>query len=153
MTLINIDLQGPFKGSFTRNVHELNCHTRLEITLLESPTTSPRGLWVNSSPPSAAYMRQWTGSTLFQIMACRLVGAKPLSEPMLAIGLLGTNSSEIWIGILPFSFRKIHLPSATMLRGRWVKQDNPSQQLFLGQATLAAICSGYWATSTCARWD
>ena len=32
--------------------------------------------------PSAAYMRRWTGSALFQIMACRLVGAKPLSEPM-----------------------------------------------------------------------
>ena len=37
----------------------------------------------NSSPPSAAYMRQWTGSILVQIMACRLVGAKPLSEPIL----------------------------------------------------------------------
>ena len=33
--------------------------------------------------PSAAYMRQRTGSALLQIMACRLVGAKPLSKPML----------------------------------------------------------------------
>ena len=32
---------------------------------------------VNSSPPSAAYMRQWTGSALVQIMACRLFSAKP----------------------------------------------------------------------------
>ena len=38
---------------------------------------------INSSPPSAAYMRQWTGSTLVQVMACRLFGAKPLPEPML----------------------------------------------------------------------
>ena len=38
---------------------------------------------VNSSPPSAAYMRHWTGSALVQIMACRLFGAKPLSKPML----------------------------------------------------------------------
>ena len=38
---------------------------------------------VNSSPPSAAYMHQWTGSALVQVMACRLFGAKPLSEPML----------------------------------------------------------------------
>ena len=38
---------------------------------------------VNSSPPSAAYMRRWTLSALVQIMAYRLVGAKPLSEPML----------------------------------------------------------------------
>ena len=37
----------------------------------------------DSSPPSAAYMRQGTGSSLVQIMACRLFGAKPLSKPML----------------------------------------------------------------------
>ena len=37
----------------------------------------------NSSSPSAAYMRQWTGPALVQIMACRLFGAKPLSKPML----------------------------------------------------------------------
>ena len=36
--------------------------------------------WINSSPPSAAYMSR---SALFQIMACRLFGAKPLPEPML----------------------------------------------------------------------
>ena len=38
---------------------------------------------VNSSLPSATYMRQWTGSALVQIMACCLIGAKPLSPPML----------------------------------------------------------------------
>ena len=37
----------------------------------------------NSSTPSAAYMRQWSRSTLVQVMACRLFGAKPLPEPML----------------------------------------------------------------------
>ena len=37
----------------------------------------------NSSPPSAAYMRQWIRSALVQIMACRLFGAKPLSKLML----------------------------------------------------------------------
>ena len=36
----------------------------------------------NSSLPSAAYMRRWTGSALVQVMACRLFGAKPLPEPM-----------------------------------------------------------------------
>ena len=29
-------------------------------------------------------MRQWTGSSLVQVMACRLFGAKPLPEPILA---------------------------------------------------------------------
>ena len=36
-----------------------------------------------TSPPSAAFMRQWTGSALVQIMARRLFGAKPLSELLL----------------------------------------------------------------------
>ena len=38
---------------------------------------------INSSPPSAAHMHQWTGSALVQIIACRLLVAKPLPEPML----------------------------------------------------------------------
>ena len=38
-------------------------------------------LSVNSSPPSAAYMRQWTGSALVQVMACRLVGTTLLLGP------------------------------------------------------------------------
>ena len=38
---------------------------------------------LNSSPPGATYMRHWTGSSLVQVMACRLFGAKPLPEPML----------------------------------------------------------------------
>ena len=38
----------------------------------------------NSSPPIAAYIRWWTVSSLVQVTACRLLGAKPLPEPMLA---------------------------------------------------------------------
>ena len=38
----------------------------------------------NSSPPCAAYMLQWIGSALVQVMACRLFGAKSTPEPMLA---------------------------------------------------------------------
>ena len=38
---------------------------------------------INSPHPSDAYVRQWNGSALVQIMACRLVVAKPLSEPVL----------------------------------------------------------------------
>ena len=45
--------------------------------------TSINAFSVNSSPPSAAYMRQWTGLALIQIMICRMVGAKPLPEPTL----------------------------------------------------------------------
>ena len=42
------------------------------------------GQWVNSSPPSATYMRQWTGSAFVRVMSCHLFGAKALPEPMLA---------------------------------------------------------------------
>ena len=37
---------------------------------------------INSMRPSDSYMRQWIMSTLVQKMPGRLVGAKPLSEPM-----------------------------------------------------------------------
>ena len=40
--------------------------------------------YINPSSPSAAYMLQRIGSTLVQIMAWHLFGAKPLSEPMLS---------------------------------------------------------------------
>ena len=45
-------------------------------------------------------------------MACRLKGAKPLSEPnarILLIGPLGTNFIEVLIGIQTLSFKKMHL--------------------------------------------
>ena len=38
---------------------------------------------IDAYPPSAAYMAQWTGLSLVQVMICRLFGAKPLHEPML----------------------------------------------------------------------
>ena len=44
--------------------------------------------WLHSSSAGAAYMRKWTGSVLLQIMGCRLFGAKPLPELMLAYGQL-----------------------------------------------------------------
>ena len=57
------------------------------LTLLPNPT--PQTL--NSSPaPSATYMHQRTGSAMFQVMACRLFGAKPLPEPNLAYCQLNT---------------------------------------------------------------
>ena len=53
---------------------------------------------IKPSPPKATCKRQWTGSALVQILACRLFGAKPLSKKnnagLLSIGTLGTNFSE-----------------------------------------------------------
>ena len=42
-------------------------------------------------------------------MACRLFGAKPLSETILLIQSLGTNFSKILSKIHTFPFKKIHL--------------------------------------------
>ena len=42
---------------------------------------------------------------------------------LLSIGLLGRNFSEIWIGILPFPSKKMHLKLFSvkiLFRGRWV---------------------------------
>ena len=55
----------------------------LKIIICNFTSILSKERWVNSSPPSAAYMRQWTESALVQIMAGRLFGAKPLSKPML----------------------------------------------------------------------
>ena len=53
------------------------------------------------------YVCQWTGLALVQILACRLDGAKPLSEPMLTYCQLGTYFSEILFDIQIFSFKKM----------------------------------------------
>ena len=83
---------------------------------------------INSSSPGAAYIRQWTGTALVQIMACRLFGAKPLSKPMLGLWSIrssGTNFSEIWTNTNIFihenAFENIVCEMAAILsRGRWV---------------------------------
>ena len=59
----------------------------------------------NSSSPSAAYMHQWTGSALVQVMACRQFGAKPLPEPMLAVNWTPGNKlqwNSTWNSIIFF---------------------------------------------------
>ena len=50
------------------------------VIILFMCSTSPH---IDSYPLTAAYKPQWIGSTLVQIMACRLYGAKLLSKLML----------------------------------------------------------------------
>ena len=45
---------------------------------------------IDSSPPSAAYMRQWIESALVKIMACRLFCTRPLPKPILGYCQLDT---------------------------------------------------------------
>ena len=80
-------------------------------------------------PPNAAYMRQWKVS-LVQIMACRLFGVKPLSEPM-----LNYHQLDPWVqtSVKLIKIRKFIHESASenivcemaaiLFRGRWVEQN------------------------------
>ena len=83
----------------------------------------------NSSPPSAAYMRQWIGSALVETMAWRLFGAKPLSKPMLVyyqldhkeLTLVNFFSQISNFFIQENSFKNVVCEMAAFLsRGRWV---------------------------------
>ena len=56
--------------------------TMLASLLMHICVTRPQ--WVISCPRNAAYMIQWSGSSLVQVMACHLFSAKPLLEPILA---------------------------------------------------------------------
>ena len=72
---------------------------------------------INSSPTSAAYMRQWIGSALVQIMACRLFGAKPLSKPMLGYCQLDSQEQTSWKCI----WNIVCEMTVILSRERWVK--------------------------------
>ena len=81
------------------------------VTLNKLLDKRTSGRWFNSLRPSDAYMCRWTMTTLVQIMACCLDGAKILSEQMFiySITTLGTNFSENLIQSHTFSFKKMHL--------------------------------------------
>ena len=65
--------------------------------------------YINSSPPSVAYMRRWIRSALVLIMACRLYGAKPLSSQMLCYCQLDPKEQTSVIKVQHFSFTKMYL--------------------------------------------
>ena len=55
----------------------------LNLKLRQKRYTTLENQHNNPSSQSAAYMRQWIGSALIQIMACSLFGTKPLSKQVL----------------------------------------------------------------------
>ena len=67
------------------NICSYLCRHLLFYRSCKSPTRAHHDgmVGINESPPNAAYMCQWIGSALVQIMVCRLFGTKPLSKPML----------------------------------------------------------------------
>ena len=79
-------------GTFViRDIH-LMCNSNLQMTSGDN-ALALKSSWFDvlnelicgclTHLPLDAYMGRWTGSALFQIMACRLDGTKPLSKPML----------------------------------------------------------------------
>ena len=80
---------------------------------------------LNSSTPSATYMRQSTGSSLVQVMACCLFSTKPLPEPILAYCLLDSWEQISMNSELEFYHSKMLSAkmAAIVFRGRWVKPD------------------------------
>ena len=71
----HISMKYRFQVSIQENVFE---KVVIEMSAISAPL-----LWVKLSPLSAIYMRQCTGSSLVCVMACRLIGTKPLPEPIL----------------------------------------------------------------------
>ena len=84
----------------------------------------------NPSVPSAAYMHRWSGSALFQVMACRLFGAKPLPEPMLTYRQL--DLQEQTSGTFESQYQTFHSWKCiceivtTLSAVRWVYSLRPS---------------------------
>ena len=60
----------------------------------------------NSSPPSAAYMRWWTGSALYPIWCQAITWT---NARLFSTWPLGTNFSEILFKIQSFSLKKVQL--------------------------------------------
>ena len=81
-------------------------------------------------------------------MSCRLVGAKPLSEPMLEhflIGRLETNASEMLIAIHTFSFKKMHLKMSSF---PWPQCVNSPGQYYFEGLLLSHCC---YSKHSCSR--
>ena len=88
---------------------------------------------INSSPPSDAYMHQWTGSALVHGMACRLFGAKPLHEFHEFQWNLNQNS-VIFIQENAFKLSSANM-SAILSRVRRVNVDHvPAHHISLGHS-------------------
>ena len=111
---------------------------------------------LSSSPPSAAYIRQWIGSSLVQVMTCRMFGTKSLSEPIPVYCQLGTRFSDTWIGNISFLL-KMHLKmcakmAAILTRQRWVNPRGVEAEFFGHnlRITTATDDLDHWAIDTSA---
>ena len=115
-------------------------------------------IWLHSysrAPPSAAYMRQWTESALVQIMACRLLGAKPLFKPSWFLVNWTLRNKLQWIFnrntklfIQENASENIACEMAAILsRGRWVNEFKPWFKFCLSHYSAVCNIKLYWTGS------
>ena len=100
--------------------------TPYKVSFVKSGSYTQMPETFKSSPPNAAYMRQWIGSVLSQVMACRLSDTKPLSKSMLVYGQLNKLQWNFNQNTKLFIHEKaseniICETVAILSRGRWVK--------------------------------
>ena len=91
------------------------------------------------------YRSRWAGSVLVRVIVRRLFGVKPLHEPMLSIGPLRTNVSEIRIEIQNFSNMKMDSKCRLWNGGRFV-QRKMSWRTWKTHIGCKCHCSGYIGT-------
>ena len=92
-------------GSYA-NWYDLNFNYRDKTYQCGNTVVHYTSHLLNSSPPSATYMHQWTGFALVQVMVCRQA-ITWTNAAILSIESLGTNINEI--SKQNFSFPEMHL--------------------------------------------
>ena len=106
-------------------------------------------------PPSAAYLLQWTESSLLQVMACCLLGTKPLPEPMLAYCQLDSweqMSIKLKLEFYHFHSRKLesyHFHSRKCIWMCWLQNGGHVVQ---GEMSLVLQGPVYWDTQALLQW-
>ena len=117
--------------SFFFQNHRWEEMIRLTLTIYDKNTEKSQSSPVNSSSPSAAYMRQWTAAWVIippgnGLAPVRCQAITWTIAGLSSIGLLGTHFSEIWIGILSFSFKKMQLKmSSAEMVAIWSRGSEP----------------------------
>ena len=103
-------------------------------------------------PPSAAYMRHWIGSALVQVMDCRLFGAIPLHEPMLAGDRRIPLTKGQWHGerfyLMTWMLCTVDYCTYTVL---WRCRLNMTRYSSLGLMCDMYICCQCWRHHHCPR--
>ena len=84
-------IQRDWTNHYGNNLLQRYFGIRLYVIIHNQQSITARyfdNFYLNLISPSAAYMRQWIGSALIQIVACRLFNAKPLFKPILGCCLM-----------------------------------------------------------------